>query len=254
MANYAWSTWTDTQILYVRKEIYSNCVKNFTGHPTNLVEWAIRWLGFVYSWSEVHVMSVILEIRTERCEPNKIGFVTSFLLKTGAETASETWRIKGTMDRIVPGLSRDPPRHRIYRGGRGDGDNREDTPNRSYRKQLLLLKSNHLMFSRAHTYTSCSLSWYFRSVPWIRLSPQTSVTLLASWHPFCNMIPAHLQQRLLSGEPTAGTAEWAEWTLTCRRKPQKILYEFLNKNATSQESLFLGSNLERAASIYYWHI
>ena len=33
------------------------------------------------------------------------------------------------MDSIVSGLSRDPPRHREYRG---NGDDREDTPNRSY--------------------------------------------------------------------------------------------------------------------------
>jgi hypothetical protein len=136
----------------LRKGNYSNCVENFSGHRTILVEWAIRWLGFVYPWSEVHVMSVVLEIRTERCEPKKIGFVTSFLLKTGAETPSETSRIKDTMDSIVPGLSRDPPRHRIYR--EGDGDDRKDTPNPSYRKQPFLLKSNHLrnVFQSTHIY------------------------------------------------------------------------------------------------------
>jgi len=39
LANHAWGMWTDTQIVYVRKENYSNCVENVTGHRTNLVEW-----------------------------------------------------------------------------------------------------------------------------------------------------------------------------------------------------------------------
>jgi hypothetical protein len=77
--------------------------------------------------------------------------------------------------------------------------------------------------TRVHfTPTSCSLLWYFLSVSWVTLMPQTSLTQSATWHPSCNTISAHLQQHLLNGEPKAGIAEWVEQMLICRRNPPKI--------------------------------
>jgi hypothetical protein len=56
--------------------------------------------------------------------------------------------------------STDPPSSQGLLGGGGNGDDGEDTSNQSYRRQALSLWSNHLMFTKAHTLTSCSLAWY----------------------------------------------------------------------------------------------
>jgi hypothetical protein len=62
-----------------------------------------------------------------------------------------------------PGLSSDPFCHREYRRGE-DINDREGTPNRSYRKRPLLLKSNHSthILLAALIFPKWSCGWSFR--------------------------------------------------------------------------------------------
>jgi hypothetical protein len=148
---------------------------------------------------------------------------------------------------FVPGLSGDPPGHREYlwRGGGGrDGDDREGTPNLNHRKQPLLLKSNHLMFT--HTYILLTALIFPK---WSRVHAfATNVSYSVGHLTFSNTIPAHPQQLLISGESKAGISRVSRTNVDL---PMQIVKKnwVLNESVTSQGSLFPGSNLERTASI-----
>ena len=121
--------------------------------------------------------------------------------------------------------------HREYRG---DGDNTKVRQIEVTENILFYYSRVTWCSTRAHTFTSRPLPWYFwqSSVCDVHLSffnhalpkfkvrpvsrnfmskmigkncsvPQTYVTYLASRHPFCHTIPTHLQQRLLNGGPKA---------------------------------------------------
>jgi hypothetical protein len=54
--------------------------------------------------------------------------------------------VHATANKRVPGLLTILHHNMQYRGKGGDTDNREDTSNRSYSKQTVLLQSSHLKF------------------------------------------------------------------------------------------------------------
>jgi hypothetical protein len=88
------------------------------------------------------------------------------------------------------------------------------------------------MFTRAHAHPA-RCHYISEVIPWIMLSPQPSVALLATWHPFCN-------NGCQAESPRPGLVEWAEQWLADANLKQFIWV--LNKTVIPLGSLFPGSS------------
>jgi len=132
-----------------------------------------------------------------------------------------------------------------YGVGRGDEDDMEDTPNRNYRKQPLLLKSNHLFFTRAHKLTSCSLPSYFQSDPTDNVFA-TNVSYSVGHLTFILQYdPRTPSTTVAKRRAQGGISRVSKIKVELPTQTIKKFIWLLSKTVTSQGSLFPGSNLER---------